>query len=150
MSEATTIRRELDRSGKIIYTNKGVSMLPLLREGRDAMIIEKPKGRLQKYDVPLYIRPDGAYVLHRILKVREWDYVIAGDNCISREYGITDDDIIGVMTAIVRNGKTIKTDNFWYKLYYHVWCDFFPIRAFILKVKFKLKNKFHRGDKNGK
>ena len=56
--------------------------MPLLREDRDVMIIERVTGRLKKYDVPLYKRPNGQYVLHRILKVRENDYVICGDHCI--------------------------------------------------------------------
>ena len=76
MSELSSFEEQLRLHGKIIYTNVGTSMMPLLREGRDVMIIERPKGRLKKYDVPLYIRPDGMYVLHRILRVRKNDYVI--------------------------------------------------------------------------
>ena len=70
----------IDRDGRLIYTNVGDSMMPLIRQDRDLLIIEKPDGRLKKYDVPLYKRDNGQYVLHRILKVREDDYVICGDN----------------------------------------------------------------------
>ncbi len=149
MINRSSIREQLQEHGKIIYTNVGVSMMPLLRQGRDVMIIEKPVGRLRKYDVPLYIRADGAHVLHRILKVRENDYVICGDHCVTKEYGITDADIIGVMTGVIRDGKTITRDNLAYKLYYHLWCDFFPIRALILKIKFKLAARRKKGRSNG-
>ena len=135
MSELSTYEEELLRNGKIIWTNVGKSMMPLLREKRDVMIIERPEGRLKKYDVPLYKSPDGRYILHRILKVRKNDYVICGDHCTKKEYGITDNDIIGVLTGVIRDGKTISMTDFSYKLYYHLWCDFFYVRVAILKIK---------------
>ena len=101
-------RTELNRNGKIIYTNVGDSMMPLIKQGRDVLIIEKTHGRLKKYDIPLYQRDSGQYVLHRILKVREKDYVICGDNRWQKETGITDRHIIGVLTGIIHNGKEIK------------------------------------------
>lgn len=136
MSELSTYEDELRKNGKIIHTNVGTSMMPLLRENRDVMIIERHDGRLKKYDVPLYKRPDGKYVLHRILKVRDNDYVICGDHCVHREYGVTDDQILGVLTGVIRDGKLITMDAPLYKLYYHLWCDFFYVRVFILRVKF--------------
>ena len=76
----TTFEKIIEKDGKLIYTNRGDSMMPLIKEGRDLIIIEKPVGRLKKYDVPLYKRDSGQYVLHRVLKVRDDDYVICGDN----------------------------------------------------------------------
>ena len=125
----------IERDGRLVYTNVGDSMRPLIRQDRDILIIEKPQGRLKKYDVPLYKRDSGQYVLHRILKVRENDYVICGDNRYSKEYGITDRHIIGVLTAVVRNGKEVPITDMRYRLYVHLWCVFFPIRALILKAK---------------
>ncbi len=131
MSEQT-FEQVLEEQGTLVYTNVGNSMLPLIREGRDLIILKKPEGRLKKYDVPLYKRDSGQYVLHRVLKVRESDYVICGDNRGRREYGITDRNIIGVLTEIVRNGKTVRVTDPGYRLYVHLWCDLFPLRAAIL------------------
>ena len=131
----TTFEDELERTGKIIYTNVGDSMMPLLREKRDLVIIKKVEKPLKKYDVPLYKRDSGQYVLHRILKVRKQDYVICGDNRYREETGITDNHIIGVLDGIVRDGKEIFVSNWKYKIYVHLWCDFFWIRAFILMMK---------------
>lgn len=135
MSELSTYEAELKERGRIIHTNVGKSMMPLLRENRDVMIIDRPEGRLKKYDCPLYKRPDGKYILHRIIKVREKDYVICGDHCTVKEYGITDEHIIGVLTGVIRDGKVISMDDPKYKLYYHLWVDFFYIRVAILKFK---------------
>ena len=122
MSDGVTYEQQLERHGKILRTNVGVSMLPLLREGRDVMIIERPNGRLKKYDVPLYRRGDD-YVLHRIIKVKPDGY-----------------DIIG----IIRDGKEYSLDSFTYKLYYHLWCDFLYIRILLLKIKFLCKGALRR------
>lgn len=135
----STFEEEIRRKGKLVYTNVGDSMEPLIKQGRDLLIISAVNGRLKKYDVPLYKRDSGQYVLHRILKVRTDDYVICGDNRWQREYGITDRHIIGVLTGIVRDGKEISVTDKKYRLYVHLWCDFFYVRAFILMVKHYIK-----------
>ena len=123
----STFEEEISKTGKLIYTSVGNSMMPIIRENCDILIIEKVSGRLKKYDIPLYKRASGQYVLHRILKIRKDSYVTCGDNRWKKEYDITDDNIIGVLTGIVRNGK---------KIYVHLWCDLFPIRAVILRIKY--------------
>ena len=140
----STFEEQLAQNGKLIYTNKGDSMMPLIKQDRDLLIIEPAIGRLKKYDVPLYKRDSGQYVLHRILKVREDDYVICGDNRWVKEYGIQDRHIIGVLTAVVRDGKEISVNNWKYKLYVHLWCDMFPIRAFIVHAVNKIKRIIRR------
>ena len=55
----STFEEEIAKNGRLIYTNVGDSMMPLLREKRDLLIIEKAGGRLKKYDVPLYRRAGG-------------------------------------------------------------------------------------------
>lgn len=131
----TTFEEEINKNGYLVYTNVGDSMMPLLRQNRDLLIISKKKGRCKKYDVPLYKRDSGQYVLHRILKVREKDYVICGDNRWRREYGITDEQIIGVLTAVVRDGKTVPVTDRKYQRYVHLWCDFYYIRAVVFWLR---------------
>ena len=109
------------QNGSMTYTNVGVSMLPLLRQGKDLFTVRK-KGpeKCAIGDVVLYRRLN-QYVLHRVVAVREKDYVILGDNCIQREYGVTDDDILGVMTGFVRGGKAHSVSDAGYRLYSSVW-----------------------------
>ena len=104
---SSSFEKILDKEGQLIYSNVGDSMLPLIRQGRDLLVIRRQTGRLKKYDVPLYRRDSGQYVLHRVLKVRDNDYVICGDNRWHRETGITDRHILGVLTAIIRDGKEV-------------------------------------------
>ena len=103
----------LAEQGKFVYPNVGTSMMPLLRQHRDLMIIEKrPDGDLKKYDAVLYNR-DGKYILHRIIAVHpalengETTYDIIGDNQWHIEKNVKDRQIIGVLTGVVRDGKTV-------------------------------------------
>ena len=137
----STFEEEIEKSGKIIYTNVGDSMMPFIKQGRDVLVISRVEGRLKRYDVPLYKRDSGQYVLHRILKVRENDYVICGDNRWSKEYGITDRHIIGVLTGIIRDGREIPVTDRKYRIYVHLWCDFFPVRAFFIRIRQFLKRR---------
>lgn len=130
----SSFEEEIKKSGRIIYTNVGDSMMPYIKQGRDVLVISEVNGRLNKYDVPLYKRDSGQYVLHRILKVRENDYVICGDNRWNKEYGITDRHIIGILTGVIRDGQEIPVTSRRYRIYVHLWCDLFPVRAFILRV----------------
>ncbi len=128
----------LAQDGYLIYTNVGISMLPLLRQRRDVIEIRaKGPGRCGKYDIVLY-RRGNKYILHRILKVLPQGYVIAGDHNTFREYDVTDGMILGTVHRIIRNGREITMDNRLYRLYVHLWCDFYPVRAGILSGKVRL------------
>ena len=122
MSSPLSFEEYLDQNGSLTYTNVGVSMLPLLRQGRDLFTVEK-KGlaRCRVGDVVLYRRPPEQYVLHRIVAVRPGDYVPLGDNCIAREYGVTDADVLAVMTGFVRNGRAHSVLKPGYRLYTWLW-----------------------------
>ena len=127
----SSLEKYLSEQGRIISTNVGVSMLPLLRQGKDLFFIEK-KGaeRCRVGDVVLY-RRKCQYVLHRVIEVRPEDYVILGDNCYVKEYGIKDSDILAVMTSFIRNGREHSVNELAYKIYSFVWLKLAPIRIFL-------------------
>ena len=151
--QMTTFEEILAEKGVLLYTNTGDSMMPLLRQHRDVLIIRpKPEGRLSRLDVPLYKRENGQYILHRVLWVRKQDYVMCGDNQWYPERGITDRHIIGVLDAVVRDGRTIPLQatpehphvSWKYRLYVHLWCDFYLLRAPIIFLKGRIKRLFNK------
>ncbi len=110
-----TFEEILNKGETLYYTNVGDSMMPLIKEGRDVLVIEpKPPQRLKVGDVPLYKRDTGQYVLHRVVKVRSDDYLIRGDNRFHTESGITDRHIIGVLTGIIRDGHLMSVTDMAY------------------------------------
>lgn len=135
-----TFEEVLNEDGYLLYKSVGVSMLPLICEGRDFIYIKKrPEGRLKKYDVALFRRPGvtgrGKYVLHRVLKVNpDGTYWIVGDNCIAGET-VREEDVLGVLSAMQRKGKRIHTSDFGYRLYTYLWCAPYRVRFFILKYR---------------
>lgn len=135
----SSFEEQLNEKGILVYTNVGISMKPLIRQGKDVMIIKRVDGPLKKYDVPLYKRESGQYVLHRIVGMNTSGYIIRGDNTYSNEYGITDSHIVGVLSGVIRNGKEISVDDFGYQLYSHIWCYTYWIRKTIVVLKRKIK-----------
>ena len=138
-----TFEEEIQNSGKLIYTTVGVSMRPLIKQGRDLLIVTKPQGRLKKYDIPLYKRKNGQYVLHRVVKVNDDGYVILGDNCIKWENDIKDDQIIGVLTSLVRKGKEVDFNSFGYRFYSRAWYLLYPVRVIFMSAR-RLAGKIKR------
>lgn len=140
-SQKMTFEEVLEQHGKLAYTNVGVSMMPMLREGRDVMMIEScnPKN-LRPYDAVLFRRNGvsgrGAYILHRILKVLpNGKFWIVGDNCTSGEE-VAAEDILGILTQVRRDGrKTIRVSDLSYRLYVLFWCKPYRLRFLILKAR---------------
>ena len=140
MPDSISFEQYLEANGSLTYTNVGVSMMPLLRQGKDLFtVVKKGAARCKAGDVVLYKRPPNKYVLHRVVEVRPKDYVILGDNCVAKEYGITDSDILGVMTGYVRNGRSHTVQDPGYRLY-SWWIMHFPgLRIFCKKAILRLK-----------
>lgn len=136
--ERLKIEDVLEKEGVYVATICGISMYPMLRNQRDTVVIKPYTGRLKKYDVPLYKVGD-RYILHRIIKVLPDSYIIRGDNLQEKEYGITDEKILGVLTSFYRDEKEIKLDNWIYKTYVFIWHTFFYPRIFVQKAYNKLK-----------
>lgn len=127
-SDGEEKRRILDEVGAYVSTPSGRSMRPMLRGERDNILVEKPTGRLKKFDVALYTRRDGTSVLHRVVAVREHDYGMRGDNCDYTEFGITDGDVIGVLTGFWRGDRFIPVDDRRYRRYVRRHHATYPLR----------------------
>ncbi len=128
----------LQKVGHLLTHNIGNSMLPLLRQGRDSIMIDRcDPYHLQKFDVVMFKRPGdrkGRYVLHRILRCRQdGSYWVVGDNLTSGEI-VKPDQIVGVMSAVGRNGKTFKTTSEEYQRYSRFWCTPWPLRIAFLRL----------------
>lgn len=134
------IAQELEKTGRVAYTNQGVSMRPLIRAGRDVWVIEKRSPEdIQKYDVVLFRRSPvngrGVYVLHRVLKrFPDGRFWIVGDNCVSGET-VRPEDVLGVMTQLKRAGKAVDFTSLRYRAYVKLWCAPWRMRFAVLRCK---------------
>ena len=131
-----SIEESLRENGMHVSTTSGYSMMPMLKDRRDRIVLcsvgDQP---LHRYDLPLYKRPDGKYVLHRIIKVCDGYYIIRGDNTYVNEK-IPFEWVIGYVTEFYRKGRHISTDSRVYRYYAAFWHFIYPVR--LLKRKIRL------------
>ena len=129
----------LNNNGNVKFTITGTSMLPLLHNNIDEVIIEKNTSKIKKYDIIFYKRKNNQDVLHRVVGKNKDGFILRGDNQFVNEYGITTSNIIGVVTSIIRNGKELKLDSIKYKIYSILWVNSMWLRKIILGLKRKIK-----------
>jgi hypothetical protein len=137
MMNGTDIKKILDEKGVFVSTTSGVSMMPMLRDRRDTIVIKPCLEKPKKRDVVLYLRDDG-YVLHRIIGEREDGYVIRGDNCMAKEFGITDDVILGKLCEFYRGERRVDMSKLSYRAYSRAILWLNPIITLAKRVKHKL------------
>lgn len=139
MGELVPLMREsLEKGQSVHFSPKGVSMLPMLREDLDSVVLSPIEGKLKKYDLPLYERESGKYILHRIVEVGD-GYTCMGDNQFIKEPGLSHDQMIAVVTGFYRGDKFHSVEEPAYKLYCRAWYHSRHIRRFIFRVVRKLK-----------
>lgn len=126
MEELIPVFKEiLESGGSVNFTPKGISMLPMLHDNTDIVTLKKADGKLKKYDLPLYYyKPRDKYIMHRVVRVeKDGIYTMCGDNRDYLEKGVTDDDIVALVTDFVRNGKKYSVNNIGYKIYCRYWVN---------------------------
>ncbi|MBQ5367097.1 MAG: S24/S26 family peptidase [Thermoguttaceae bacterium] len=114
---------------EVAFTPGGISMLPTLRDRRDTVYLVKPTGAIKKYDVALFRRETGEYVLHRVVKVcRDGTYVFRGDFQTEVERNVRREQILAVMTAFQRGKRRIDCGrSVLYKVYSRAWTSARPV-----------------------
>ncbi len=93
------IKEVVSTDGEFRLYPKGTSMLPLIRQGKDSVILVKPS-LLSSKDIVLYKRSNDQFVLHRIIKINGDDLILCGDNQSELEKGIKSTDVIAKVKAV--------------------------------------------------
>lgn len=130
---------QLEKHGVYLSVPKGISMWPMIHNKQDVIEIHKLDHPAKRYDLVMYTRgKEQQGVVHRVLHVREKEYVIAGDNCWQLEY-IPHEKVAGIATRFCRKRKWYDVNNKGYLFYVHLWTDFFFIRCPILFIRDQCK-----------
>lgn len=132
------IQEQLAAGKSVKFSPRGTSMLPMLRQGIDSVLLSPAPQRLKRFDLPLYRRRSGQFVLHRVVSVSDC-YTCIGDNQFVYECGIRHDQVVGVVTAFWRGERKIKTHTLPYRLYCHVWHLSRPLRQLWRGAVFRLR-----------
>ncbi len=145
------IKEVTESGGEFRLYPRGTSMLPLLRQGVDSVGLIEPPLKLRKYDIILYRRKSGQYVLHRVLNVNnDGTLFLCGDNQTDIETDIFPTDVLALVSCIYRGEKRYEAGKKGMRLYEIVWC-FMHIRktAFFFRRLFvRIRNFFKRFKKS--
>ena len=142
------IRERLAQGQEVILTITGNSMSPYVRHHRDQVVlVATDPMALQPGDVPLIIRDNGQFVLHRIIERddgtarvcwgrakqypsanTELRYVLLGDAQWVTEPDVRPDQIVAVATAFIRKGHRVACGSAAYRRHRLLWHRLLPIR----------------------
>lgn len=137
---APLIRETLEKNGEVTFISAGRSMLPVIRDRKDAVTLVKPKREIKPGDIVFYQRDNGQFILHRVMFVNSDKYVMRGDNQWDNEYNIRRDQIIGVLKCFERNGKIHNVTDRDYMMYVKL----LPLIRFFRKTYYGFKSKVYK------
>ncbi len=120
----------------------GISMTPILHNIKDSVVLSKAD-KVKKYDIVLYKRANGKYILHRIIGRKKGAFVMAGDFETDKEYPVYENMIIAKVISFRRNGKDYTPEDFVIRLYSVLWVLVFPVRHWLLYTLNCIRRIFH-------
>lgn len=120
---------------------RGISMRPLIREGKDSVTLSAPTGKLKRHDIALFSYR-GRYLLHRLVG-HECDggYAFCGDNNRTYERDVQDADILAVVTEIWRGEKNIYASDSSMRAYLRFVSLRRKLRRFVARVRRRILRK---------
>jgi len=131
---------ELFGIGKEIrLTVTGGSMYPFLRGGRDSVILQSAgMRRLRRGDIVLFVRPNGQYVLHRIIRARKAGLYLLGDAQTVSEGPVDPKSVVAVVRSVCRGGREIETRGLLWRAASASWMLLWPARKLLLRLAPKI------------
>ena len=135
--ETLKIEEVLALQGQYVGPTVGVSMLPMLKNRRETIVVKPKTERLQPLDVALYRRGKD-YVLHRVIASKDGGYLIRGDNTYTDEF-VPEESVFGVLTEFFRKGKHIYCTDKKYIAYANKRLKTYKTRRFFVLIKLRIR-----------
>lgn len=121
------------RSASLII--RGNSMIPFLMDGRDEVILSSFEPEALKPGAVVLVRsPRGGFLLHRIIRRNGNRLTLQGDGILHSTEQVLVDNVIAMLTGIVRRGKKYDCNGTVWRWYSAVWTHARPVRNFLLRA----------------
>ena len=133
------VETEITEGRAVRFRLKGDSMFPLIRNGRDEVVLYPcTKEELAPMDVVLF-RYRGKHLLHRILQREGERLLLQGDGSfIAKEEGTTN-DVIGKVNLIIKpSGKMLSVNEREWRLASWLWQKTGIMRTILLRILKKI------------
>lgn len=146
LEELYPLIEETIRNGGIFrFYPRGISMLPMLRQGEDSIELGKAE-TIEVGDVLFYRRKNGQFVLHRLIEKRGGTLTMCGDNQMALEYGLCPEQVLAKLVGFYRGDEYHTVDEPEYLAYQNRMVRRFPfyrrnpkIYAILRKIKHLIK-----------
>lgn len=115
----------------------GTSMAPFLHPG-DVVWLFRPVRPCRVGDIVLFTRPEGSYVLHRIVKKKDGAFLVLGDGqCVPEP--VQPERIQAVATLVQLQGRILPMGHPYCLFFRYPWRWLTPLRPFIGRLHRKIK-----------
>lgn len=119
---------------EVPLTIAGSSMTPFLHHG-DTVFLNPRVQPPGVGDIVLYTRPNGQYVLHRVVKVNpDGSYIMLGDIQTEREWICGVEVIHGVAVKALHKGEILTPQSARWRFFARVWIRMVPLRPAAMKI----------------
>lgn len=113
----------------------GTSMTPFLHPG-DQVFVSPVPDPVRPGMIFLYRRASGQYVLHRLIRIEpRKGFWMAGDAQTVPELIARQEQLVGVVTHALHNGRRISPGDLYWRFYAGPWRLARPLRPFFLAVR---------------
>ncbi|WP_394369825.1 hypothetical protein [Caecibacteroides pullorum] len=110
-------------------------MNPFIVDRRDRVVLSPcTDAQLQPGAVVLALTDDHRYVLHRIVCRRGDELTLLGDGNLHQTERTDTGRVVGLLTAVIRKGRTYPTDGAVWLRYSRWWRRLTPVRRWLLAI----------------
>ena len=127
------LKQEAQSGREVSMIISGNSMQPFLEHGRDVIYFTAPRRKLKRGDMVFFTRPDGSFVMHRIISIRDGKFKAIGDNQDTCEGPFDTESIFALVTKVKRKDRMIGPSSFVWLFFRFIWLNIIPLRQFLIK-----------------
>ena len=129
------VKELLEKKGEAIITVKEKSMLPFIKDNKDQVILEKKDfNSLDKGEIIFFKSRWGDYTIGRIYSKSDLGYLTIGDGNLKFDGYVRSKDVLAVVKKIVKMGKQIDCNSYFWKMIFNIWVKLLPVREYLLKI----------------
>lgn len=117
----TLLISELNCGRSAIIKAKGGSMYPIIKGEEDSILISPIISEIAIYDIVLAEYKPKEYLVHRLIKKKDGLFILQGDANLSCIETCSIENIKGVVSHIIRNGKYYKLSSNLMLIKFHIY-----------------------------
>ena len=135
------VEQLLAEGRQVVILARGNSMRPLLRDGRDKIVLRRANDEDIRKGAVMLFRHRGSHVMHRVTRIEGDVVIFEGDGNYKLQEVVTRKDIVAVVEAVVRpSGRRIECSSRRWRFLSFMWLSQMRIeRRVILGIMRRLK-----------